>query len=54
MENLQKERKKREREVEILKSSEPKMISELKHLRSEIQRMKNEMQVSVCRCRIIL
>lgn len=44
MESLQAERKKREKELELLKDSEPKLHKELASLRENISRMQSEMK----------
>jgi chromosome segregation ATPase len=44
MESLLAERKKREKELEMLKSSEPKLVNELNNLKENISKMKYEME----------
>ena len=46
METLSVEKKKRERELEMLRQSEPKLISELRNLREAMEKMRREMEVS--------
>lgn len=43
MENLQAEKKKRERELETLRNSEPKLVKEINGLKDEMARLKNEL-----------
>jgi cell division protein FtsB len=45
MENLQAEKRKREKELETLRTSEPKLISEIASLKEEIMRMNSELRV---------
>jgi hypothetical protein len=45
MESLVAESKKREKELELLKSSEPKLLKELSSLKDAIDKMKNEINV---------
>lgn len=44
MESLQNERKKREKELEMLRTSEPKLMNELSGLREAMARMRSEME----------
>ena len=43
MENLQAEKKKREKELETLRNSEPKLIKEINGLKEEMTRLRNEL-----------
>jgi septal ring factor EnvC (AmiA/AmiB activator) len=44
MEGLQAEKKKREKELELLRQSEPKLLRELSNIRETMQKMRTEMQ----------
>ncbi len=44
MESLQQERRKREKEIEMLRSSEPKLMNELGALREAMSRMRSDME----------
>jgi hypothetical protein len=50
MESLQAEKRKRERDLDLLRISEPKLVKELSGLKESIARMVKDMQVSVCVC----
>ena len=50
MDSLSAEKRKRERELELLRSSEPKLMNELSGLREQMSRMRSEMQVCACVC----
>jgi hypothetical protein len=50
METLQMEKTKRERELEMLRSSEPKLIREISGLKEAMGRMNEEMKVRTPRC----
>ncbi|RYH14276.1 hypothetical protein EON65_33870 [archaeon] len=47
METLSVEKKKRERELEMLRQSEPKLVSELRNLREAMDKMRREMEASI-------
>jgi hypothetical protein len=50
MESLQAEKRKRERDLDLLRISEPKLVKELSGLKESIARMVKDMQVGVCVC----
>ena len=51
MESLQAEKRKRERDLDLLRISEPKLVKELSGLKESIARMVKDMQVCVgCIC----
>ena len=45
MESLQQEKRKRERDLDLLRISEPKLVKELNGLKESISRMHRDMQV---------
>jgi hypothetical protein len=45
MENLQAEKRKREKELETLRNSEPKLIKEIANIKEEMMRMRTELEV---------
>jgi hypothetical protein len=47
MEGLRAEKKKREKELEVLRTSEPKLIREIAGLKESMQRMRREINVSL-------
>ena len=47
METLQMERVKREKELDMLRSSEPKLVREIAGLKESMTRMKEEMKVKI-------
>ena len=48
MESLLAEKRKRERDLDLLRISEPKLLKELTNLKENISRMHRDMQVSLC------
>ena len=47
MENLQAEKRKREKELETLRNSEPKLIKEIASIKEEMMRMRSELEVII-------
>lgn len=50
MESLLAEKRKRERDLDLLRISEPKLLKELTNLKENISRMHRDMQVLLLRC----